>query len=59
MVIYLGVDPMDALMQYESTRGAHAKFYYLETLYQNNLELAQNADNEDLQVIYHKDCALR
>lgn len=51
MVIYLGVDPMDAQMQCESTRGAHAKFPYLE--------LAKNADNDDLQVTYHMECALR
>lgn len=59
MVIYLGADSTDALMQCESTRGAHSNFCYLETLFQNNLELAESADNNDLQVIYHWECALR
>ncbi|CAL5211018.1 unnamed protein product [Lathyrus oleraceus] len=59
MVIYLGVGQMDALMQCESTRGAHAKFSYLETVCQNNLELVENVDDNDLQVTYHRECALR
>lgn len=59
IVIYLGADPMDAMMQCESIRGAHAKFSYLEMLYQNNLELAGNADSDDLQVTCHRECVLR
>lgn len=59
MVIYLGADPMDALMQCERTIRAHAKLSYLETLYQNNLELVENANDDDLQVTYHRECALR
>ncbi|CAL5208752.1 unnamed protein product [Lathyrus oleraceus] len=41
MVIYLGAG-MDALMQCESTRGAHAKFSYLRKLYEENLDLVDD-----------------
>lgn len=59
MVIYLGVDPMDALMQCESTIGAHTKFSYLKKLYGENLELIEDANENDIQVTYHQECALR
>ncbi|CAL5209265.1 unnamed protein product [Lathyrus oleraceus] len=48
MIIYLGVDPMDAMMQCESTKYAHAKFSYLEKLYGENLELAEYVDVDEL-----------
>lgn len=41
---------MNALMQCESTRGAHAKFSYLDNLYGENLELAEKVDDYELQV---------
>lgn len=48
MVIYLGAGPMDALMQCESTRGAHAKFLHLKKIYGEYLELAKEVDDDDL-----------
>lgn len=50
---------METLMQCESTMGAHAKFSWLETPYKNNLELADDVDNDDLQADYYRECALR
>lgn len=50
MVIYLRAGPMDAMMQCESIRGAHAQFSYLEKLYGENLELPNNVDGGELQV---------
>lgn len=48
MVIYLGDDLVDAMMQCESTRSAHAKFSYLKKIYEENLELVYDADDDDL-----------
>lgn len=48
MVIYLGVGPMDALMHCENTRGAHSKILYLQKLFEENLELAEETDNDNL-----------
>lgn len=59
MVIYLVADPMDALKQYRSTRCAHVKFSWLETLYKNKLEFDDDADKNDLQVGYRVKHALR
>lgn len=59
MVIYLGVDLMDALMQCESTIGAHAEFSYLKKLYGENLKLAEEANEDHLHVTYHREYALR
>ncbi|CAL5202261.1 unnamed protein product [Lathyrus oleraceus] len=52
MVIYLGVDPMDALIKCESTKDDHANFSYLKKLYEEKLELAKDAKDDDLQVTY-------
>lgn len=46
MIIYLGVGPMDTMMQCESTRGAHVIFSYLEKFYGENLELAESVDGD-------------
>ncbi|XP_058741294.1 uncharacterized protein LOC131613660 [Vicia villosa] len=59
MVIYLGVGPMEALKQCENTKCAYAKFSFLKELYEQNLELVEEADDDDLQVTYHRECALR
>lgn len=59
MVIYLGANPTDSLMQCESTRGTHVKISYLYKLYEDKLELVNDTDDDDLQVTYHRECALR
>ena len=59
MVIYLRADSMYAMMLCENTRDVHAKFSYWEKLYGENLELVENADDDELHVTYHKECALR
>ncbi|CAL5203576.1 unnamed protein product [Lathyrus oleraceus] len=46
------------MMQCDSVRGAHAKISNLNKLYEENLELADDADDDDLQVTYYQECTL-
>lgn len=47
-VMYLGFDPMESLKQCENTISARAKFSFLKDLYEQNLELAEESDNDEL-----------
>lgn len=59
MVIHLGVDSAKVVREASDTRGAHARFSFLEKLYKDHLEGVLNVEGDDVHVEYHRQCALR
>lgn len=53
LVTYSGADPNEAANEVDGTRGAHARFKFLEELYKDHLQMVVDADNHDMRVEYH------
>ncbi|XP_050908675.1 protein MAIN-LIKE 1-like [Lathyrus oleraceus] len=59
MVTHLGADPIKAANEVADTRGAHARFKFLEELYKDHLQWGEDFIGGDMQVDYHQTYALR
>lgn len=59
MVEYLGADPGEAINELDKTKGAHARFVYLEKVYEDALLSEQRVDGDDKQVVLRRSHALR
>lgn len=56
---YLKANPGDAQNKIDGTRGCHARFSFLKTLYRVHLTSEVEADGDGARVVYHKRCALK
>lgn len=59
IVEYLGTDPGEVMDELDKTRGAHARFVYLNKVYEDVLLTAQQDDGDDEQVVLYISHALR
>lgn len=59
MVEQLGVDPEDAVMEFEKTRGAHARFEFLKKVYTYDILRAKQARSDNEQVGLHRAYGMR
>ncbi|CAL5198860.1 unnamed protein product [Lathyrus oleraceus] len=57
IMCHLRVDPTKVAQEAHDTRGAHARFSFLEKIYKGHLRGALDVDVNGMQVEYH--CALR
>lgn len=53
MVTYLGADLTDAQNEVVDTKGAHARFKFLEDFHKDQLQMVVDANGDDMQVKYH------
>ncbi|CAL5208185.1 unnamed protein product [Lathyrus oleraceus] len=58
MLEYRGADPGEVMDELDKTRGTHARFVYLEKVYEDVLLSAQQADDDE-KVALHKSHVLR
>lgn len=59
MVTYLGADPGETQIGINATRGVHARFSYLEKLYEYHRVSLMENEGDDKKTLYHRQCAIR
>ncbi|XP_050893761.1 protein MAIN-LIKE 1-like [Lathyrus oleraceus] len=59
MVDYLGVDPEDAMSEFENTIRAHARFEFLKKVYTYDILIADKAIGDDEQEGLYRTYAMR
>ena len=59
MVDYLGVDLEDSMSEFDKTKGAYARFEFLEKVYTYEILRAEEARGNDEQVGLHRAYAMR
>lgn len=59
MVIHLSANPGKTARKTTDTIGVHASFSFFEKLYKYHLQGVLDAKGGDVQVGYHRQCALR
>lgn len=59
MVTHLGIDPIEASHEAHDTRGVRVRFCFLENLYKDHMQKVVDTKGDDMQVGYHRTCALR